>query len=78
MSVSSTTVLRCELKPLEAPFLPADDPHFLWLTYQIFVYFEDCLKAIGVRQEYMKSQRKKKCLYNHKSVKGIKIKYILS
>ena len=78
MNVSSATALTHELKPLEAPFLPTDDPWFLWLKCQIFVYFEDCLKAIEVRQEYMKSQRNKKRLYNHKSVKGIKIKYILS
>ena len=30
-----------ELKPLEAPFLTTDDPRFLWLKYQILIYFED-------------------------------------
>ena len=69
MNVSSTTALTRELNPLEASFLPNDDPRFLWLKYQILIYFEDRLED----QEYTKSQRNKKCLYNHKSVKGIKI-----
>ena len=69
MNVSSTTDLTRELKPLEAPFLPTGDPRFLWLKYQILAYFEDWLKTI----EVTKNQRNKKYLYNHKSVKGIKI-----
>ena len=69
MNVSSTTDLTRELKPLEAPFLPTDDPQFLWLKYENLSYFEDWLKTI----EVTKNQRNKKCLYNHKSVKDIKI-----
>ena len=51
MNVSSTTALTRELNPLEAPFLPTDDPQFLWLKYQILMYFEDRLKTIEVRPE---------------------------
>ena len=40
MNVSSTTDLTRELKPLEASFLPTDDPRFLWLKYQILLYFK--------------------------------------
>ena len=58
MNVSSATALTREFKPLEAPFLPTDDPQLLWLKCQIFVYFEDCLKAIEVRQEYIKKSEK--------------------
>ena len=39
MNVSSTTALTCELKPIEAPFLSTDNPQFLWLKYQILIYF---------------------------------------
>ena len=49
MNVSSTTALTRELKPLQAPFLLTDDPRFLWLKYQILLYFEDWLKTIEVR-----------------------------
>ena len=49
MNVSSTTALILKLKPLEASFLPADDPRFLWLKYQILIYFEDWLKTTEVR-----------------------------
>ena len=49
MNASSTTALARELNLLEAPFLPADDPWFLWLKYQILIYFEDRLKTIEVR-----------------------------
>ena len=49
MNVSSTIALTSELKPLEAPFLSTDNPQFLWLKYQILVYFEDCLKTTEVR-----------------------------
>ena len=73
MNVSSTTALARELKPLEAPFLSTDNPRFLWLKYQILIYFEDWLKTIEVRPRVYKSQRNKKCLFNHKSIKGIKI-----
>ena len=38
MNVSSTAALTRELNPLEAPFLPTDDPPFLWLKYQILIY----------------------------------------
>ena len=60
MNVSSTTDLTRGLKPLGAPFLPTDDPRFLWLKYQILFYFEDCLKTMKYDQEYTKSQRNKK------------------
>ena len=60
MNVSSITKLTRELKPLEAIFLPTDDPRFLWLKYQILSYFEDWLKTIEVRSGvYEKSEKKK-------------------
>ena len=60
MNVSSTTDLTRELKPLDAPFLPTDDPRFLWLKYQILSYFEDWLKTIEVRPGvYEKSEKQK-------------------
>ena len=34
-------IMISELKPPEAPFLTTDDPRFLWLKYQILIYFED-------------------------------------
>ena len=47
-----------ELNPLEAPFLPTDDPRFLWLKYQILIYFEDGLKTVKVRPRvYEKSEK---------------------
>ena len=59
MNVSGTSALTRELNPLEAPFLPADDPRFLWLKYQILIYFEDGLKTIKVRPRvYKKSETK--------------------
>ena len=73
MNVSSRTDLTRELNPLEAPFLPTDDPRFLWLKYQILIYIEDRLKTIEGRPGVYKKSENKKCLYNHKSVKGIKI-----
>ena len=73
MNVSSITALTGELNPLEAPFLPTDDPRFLWLKHQILIYFEDRLKTVEVRPGVYESQRNKKCLFNHKFVKGIKI-----
>ena len=73
MNVSSTTALTRELKPLEAPFLLTDDPRILRPKYQILMYFEDWQKQVKQDQEYTKSQRNKKCLYNHKFVKCIKI-----
>ena len=45
MNLSSTTALTRELNPLEAPFLQTDDPRFLWLKYQLLIYFEDRLKT---------------------------------
>ena len=58
MNVSSTTALTRELKPPEGPFLPTDDPRFLWLKYQILIYFEDWLKTIEVRPGvYEKSEK---------------------
>ena len=72
MNVSSTTALKRKSKPLEAAFLATDDPRLLWLKYQILIYFENWLKTIEVRSGVSKSQRDKKFLYNHKSVKGIK------
>ena len=60
MNVSSTTTLTRELNPLEAPFLPTDDPRFLWLKYLLLIYFEDRLKAIEVRPGvYEKSEKQK-------------------
>ena len=60
MNVSSTTALTRELNPLEAPFLSTDDPRFLWLKYQILIYFEDRLKTIEVRPGvYEKSEKQK-------------------
>ena len=73
MNFKSTIALARELKPLKAPFLPTDGPRFLWLKYQILMYFEDFIKTIEVRPVAYKSQRNKKCLYNYKSMKGIKI-----
>ena len=46
MNVSSKIALTRELKPLEAPFLPTDDPRILRLKHKILIYFEDWLKAI--------------------------------
>ena len=49
-----------ELKPLEAPFLSTDDLRFLWLKYQILMYFGNCLKTIEVRPGlYQKSEKQK-------------------
>ena len=60
MNVSSTTALTHELNPLEAPFLPTDDPRFLWLKYQILIYFENRFKTIEVRPGvYEKSEKQK-------------------
>ena len=60
MNVSSITDLTRELKPLEAPFLPTDDPRFFWLKYKILSYFEDQLKTIQVRPGvYEKSEKQK-------------------
>ena len=60
MNVRSTTPLTRELKPLEAPLLPTDDPRFLWLKYQILIYFEDWLETIEVRPGiYEKSEKQK-------------------
>ena len=57
MNVSSTTALACELKPLDAPFLPTDDSQILWLKYKILIYFEG-LKTIEVRPGvYEKSEK---------------------
>ena len=59
MNVSSTTGLARELKPLDAPFLPTDDPRILWLRYQILKYSDDWLKTIEVRPGvYEKSEKK--------------------
>ena len=60
MNVSSTTALTRELKPLQAPFLLTDDPRFLWLKYQILLYFKDWLKTIEVRPVvYEKSEKQR-------------------
>ena len=64
MKVSSQTALRHELKPLEAPFLPTDDPWFLWLKHQILIYFEDWLKTIKARPEVYKKSEKQKNVYS--------------
>ena len=61
MNVSSTTALTHELNPLEAPFLPTDDPLLLTLEHQILVYFEDWFKTIKVRPGVYESRRNKKC-----------------
>ena len=60
MNVSSTTTFTCELKPLGAPFLSTDDPWFLWLKYQILIYFEDWLKTIEVKPGVYKKSEKQK------------------
>ena len=60
MNVSSTTDLTRELKPLEAPFLPTDDPRFLWLKYQILLYFEDWLKSDSSTTRSIQKRREKK------------------
>ena len=60
MNVSSTTVLTRELKLPEAPFLSTNDPRFLWLKYQILIYFEDWLKTIDVRPGVYKKSEKQK------------------
>ena len=60
MNVSITTVLTRDLKPLEVPFLPTDDPRFMWLKYQILIYFEVRLNTIDVRPGvYQKSVKQK-------------------
>ena len=60
MNVSSTTAVTRDLKPLEAPFLPADDPRFMGLKYQVLIYFEVRSKTIDVRPEvYEKSEKQK-------------------
>ena len=46
---------------------------FLWLKYQILIYFEDLLKTIEVRPRVYKNSDKQRCFYNYKCVKGIKI-----
>ena len=58
MSWMSTA--HSDLKPLEASFLSTDDPQFLWLKYQILMYFEDCLKTIEVRPGVYKKSEKQK------------------
>ena len=60
MHVSSTTALICELKPLEVQFLPTYDFEFLWLKYQILIYFEDWLKTIEGRPGVYKKLQKQK------------------
>ena len=50
MNISSTTALTCELKPREAPLLPTDNPWFLYLKYQILVYW---LKTIEAKNVYI-------------------------
>ena len=53
-------IMISELKPLEAPFLPTDDPLLLTLKHQILVYFEDWFKTIKVRPRvYEKSEKQK-------------------
>ena len=60
MNISSTSALTRELNPLEAHFLPTDDPRFLWLKYQILIYFEDGLRTVKVRPRvYEKSEKQK-------------------
>ena len=63
MNVSSTTAFTRELKPLEAPFLPTDDPRILWLKYQILMCFEG-LKTTEVRPGvYEKSEKQIMFIY---------------
>ena len=58
MSAAQQALTR-ELKALEAPFLPTDDPWILWLKYQILIYFEG-LKTTEVRPGvYEKSEKQK-------------------
>ena len=72
VNVSSKTVLTRELEPFELPFFSTDNHRFLWLKYQILKHFEDWFTTIAVRPVYEKPE-KQKCLYNHKSIKGIKV-----
>ena len=58
MSAAKQALTR-ELKPLEAPFLPTDDPRILWLKYQILIYFEG-LKTNEVRTGAYKNSDKQK------------------
>ena len=60
MNVSSNTPLTRESKPLEVPFLPTDDPRFLWLKYQILQDFEVWLKTIEVRPGIYERPEKQK------------------
>ena len=60
MNVSSKTALTRQLNPLEAPYLPTDDPRLLWLKYQILIYFEDGLKAVKVRPGVWQKSEKQK------------------
>ena len=60
MNVSSTSALTRELNPLEAPFLPTDDPRLLWLKHQILIYFEDGLKTVKVKTTSIRKVREAK------------------
>ena len=77
MNFSSTIALTRELKQLEVPFLSTDDPWFLWLKYQISIYFQDCVKTIEVWLGlYEKSEKQKKFMWSqnypeHKNHKNI-------
>ena len=70
MNVNITTALTRELNPLEAPFLATDDPRFLWLKYQILIYFEDWLKTIEVRPGVYKKSEKQKMFIQSLICKG--------
>ena len=48
MNVSSTAAFTRELKPFEAPFLPADYPRFSRQKHQFLKYFEDWLTTIDL------------------------------
>ena len=73
VNVISRTALTLELKPFAEPFLSTDDHLYLWLKYRILKYFEDWLTATEVRPGAFEKSEEKKCLFNHKSIKGIQI-----
>ena len=72
MNVSSTTALTCEMKPLEASFLPIDDPRFLKLKYQILILFADLLKTIEVKSGVHEKSEKQKMFIQSQICKGHK------
>ena len=62
-----------QLKPLEVTFLPTDNRRFCGYNIKLYYIFKTGLKKIEVRPGVKRVKETKSCLYNHKSVKGIKI-----